>query len=98
MPEVVQPELKELPELASRSASLCLFPGRACSLRSHHAGREALQIDSLRDDVTHLFLQLVHGQRSVEYDEIIGIHHPVVLFENSRLKETETFRAIVGKR
>src|SRR5580704_8397755 len=59
--------------------------------------REAFQIDLRCHDVAHLLLELVDGQRSVEDDEIIGVHHLVVLLENARLKQAKTFGAIVGQ-
>jgi hypothetical protein len=56
---------------------------------------EAFEIDFGRDDIAHLFLELVDGERAIEDDKIIGVDHFVVLRKDARLKELEAFGALV---
>ena len=58
---------------------------------------EALEIDFGGDDVAHLLLELVDRERAVENDEIVCVHHFVVLLENAGLEKLETFGALVGE-
>src|SRR6202035_1539605 len=45
----------------------------------------------------HLLLELVDGERAVEDDEVVGVHHFVVLLKDACLEEFETFGALVGE-
>src|SRR6516225_9226745 len=80
-----------------RAAAICRAPGRAWSLHRFRARRKALQVDFGTDDIAHLFLKLVNRERAVEDNEIVGVHHLVIFLEDARLKELETFGAVVGE-
>src|ERR1051325_8840702 len=74
-----------------------VFLDRAFLFGLGGARGEALEINFESDDVAHLFLEFVHGESSVEDDEIITLDHVVVALENARLKKTKAFGAVVGK-
>src|SRR5581483_9278638 len=74
-----------------------LVPDRAWLFRFRRARCKTLQIDLRSDNFTHLLLELIDRQSSVEDDKVVGFHHFVVLLEDTGLEETEAFGAVIGE-
>src|SRR5438067_12171922 len=85
----------QVPLSRRRAPPVSLFPVRTCLLCFLSAGSKALEINFRSDDIAHLFLQFVHGKRSVQHDEIVGVNHFVVLLEDARLEQAKALCAVV---